>query len=165
MFNFKQKIILKLIMLANNNQIIIDLQNKLKEANRIIEDQKLTITSLQNKLKEYELIEKRLTSSNNQLRNLIEKNKDLVFQDKNCYCQDLFYINFISNEQNIHHTLKCTPNQIFAEVEEKLYQEYPEYRNTDNVYLSNGNKILRFKTIAENKLKNGDTVILIGQNE
>ena len=49
----------------------------------------------------------------------------------------------------------------FAEIEGKLYKRYPQYRERNNIFLANEKKVLRFKTIAENKIDNGLPVILI----
>ena len=49
----------------------------------------------------------------------------------------------------------------FAEIEEKLYKQYPQYRETNNNFISNDKQILRFKTIDENKIGNGLPVTLI----
>ena len=47
------------------------------------------------------------------------------------------------------------------EIEEKLYKQYPQYRETNNSFLANGTQVLRFKTIAENKIGNGLPVTLV----
>ena len=39
---------------------------------------------------------------------------------------------FTSSDQKINYPIPCINTDIFAEVEEKLYKEYPEYRNTNN---------------------------------
>ena len=70
-------------------------------------------------------------------------------------------INFSSLDQKVNISLFCMNYEIFAEVEEKLYQNYPKYRETNNCFFSNGAQILRFKTIEENKLENEMTVILV----
>ena len=50
---------------------------------------------------------------------------------------------------------------LHAEIEEKLYKQYPQYRETNNNFLANGTQVLRFKTIAENNIGNGLPVTLI----
>ena len=42
-----------------------------------------------------------------------------------------------------------------------LYKEYPEYRETNNLFLADGNQILRFKTIDENKIGTGRPIMLV----
>ena len=49
---------------------------------------------------------------------------------------------------------------IFATIEEKLYQNYPEYRKTNNIFIANGKSILKLKIIRENNLGAGKAVIL-----
>ena len=44
-------------------------------------------------------------------------------------------IQFISTDQNIQRGIKCLPTHKFAEIEEKLYQIYPEYRKTTLILL------------------------------
>ena len=70
-------------------------------------------------------------------------------------------INFSSINKKINYESTCLNTDIFAEIEEKLYKKYPEYRETNNDFLHDGKKILRFKTIDDNKIKSGDQVILV----
>ena len=70
-------------------------------------------------------------------------------------------VNFISNDQKIYFAIPCSGNSIFAEIEEQLYKQYPEYRETNNTFLSNGKEILRFKTINDNKIGTGFPIMLI----
>ena len=70
-------------------------------------------------------------------------------------------VNFISNDQQVHYSIPCIPNNTFAEVEEKLYKQFPEYRETNNQFLANGKEVLRFKTINDNKIGSGFPVTMI----
>ena len=72
-------------------------------------------------------------------------------------------LNFESTAQDIHFGVSCANTDTFAEVEEKLYKEYPNYRETNNIFLVQGKPILRFKTIEENNIKDGARVILVVQ--
>ena len=83
------------------------------------------------------------------------KNKRLV--DYN----NIIVINFISSDQKINCGIKCLSSDTFAEVEEQLYQKYNEYRETNNKFVAKGKHILRFKTISENDIKDGDKVQLL----
>ena len=89
------------------------------------------------------------------------KNNKLVsgsyFINKN----DMMCVNFISMDQNVHFAVSCLKTDIFAEVEEQLYKQYPQYRETNNSFLAHGSQVLRFKTIAENKIGNGLPVTLV----
>ena len=70
-------------------------------------------------------------------------------------------VNFISQDQKINYAIPCSGNSIFAQIEELLYQEYPEFRETNNIFLADGKEILRFKTINENNVGTGRPIMLI----
>ena len=71
------------------------------------------------------------------------------------------YLVFNSMDQTIKEfSLSCLPTDTFAEVEEKLYKNFPRLRENDNFFLSNAKKIIRFKTILENNIKSGQKVII-----
>ena len=70
-------------------------------------------------------------------------------------------VTFISSDQKIMFGIPCSGNSIFAEIEEKLYKEYPEYRETNNIFLANGKEILRFKTINDNDIGTGRPIMLV----
>ena len=53
-------------------------------------------------------------------------------------------VTFVSNDLQVICGLKCLITDTFAEVEEKLYKIYPEYRETNNIFQVNGKQILRF---------------------
>ena len=74
---------------------------------------------------------------------------------------DIIVINFISVDRKIQIDIPCLPDDIFAEVEEKFYQQYMEFRNENNILFSKGKQILRFKTLRENNIHNGDIVQII----
>ena len=149
---------------------IKNLKNELNKANKIIEQQKITINDLQNQLNNInnnnsivllkniinqkdEEINKLKIELNN--KNNISQNKELISIDQ------MMCINFISTDKKVHYSIPCIPNNIFAEVEEKLYKEFPEYRETNNQFLANGKEILRFKTINDNKIGNDFPVTMI----
>ena len=94
--------------------------------------------------------------------------KELEFKlqkNNKIYRNDMMVVNFMSTDQTINTGIACTADDTFAEVEEKLYQMYNEYRNTkyrntNNILMHKGNIALRFKKIKENKIKNGDKIII-----
>ena len=71
---------------------------------------------------------------------------------------DMIVINFNSEDGRIRYAMQCLKTETFAQVEEKLYKIYGDYKNTNNKFISNGRNILRFKTVEENNIRNGDTV-------
>ena len=91
----------------------------------------------------------------NELKTKLDKNY------KSVNFNEVMVINFISVDGKINEGITCIKTDTFAEVEEKLYQEFPEFRETNNNFLANGSEILRFKTVNENKIGTGKPVILI----
>ncbi len=101
-------------------------------------------------------LKNKLNLKDNEINNLrLNKNEKPV--DFN----DIIVINFISTDYTINKGIKCLGNETFAEVEERLYQIYDEFRNTNNIFLFKGNQILRFKKIKENKINDGDQIQLV----
>ncbi len=94
----------------------------------------------------------------NDLKDKLQKSgKDKKFVD----FDNIIVIDFISSDQNINCGIKCLKTDTFAEVEEKLYQRYEKFRETNNNFIANGKLILRFKKIFENGIKDGDKIQLI----
>ena len=152
---------------TSSNEEILDLKNKLIKANKTIEQQELTIIGLQNKLNScniiisnYQNIINQKDTEMNNLKMLLDNNPNL--QNK-IFINEIMCVNFTSTVQKIHFAVGCVKNNTFAEIEEKLYQQYPEYRETNNNFIANGTEILRFKTIEQNKIGNGLPVTLIVQ--
>jgi chromosome segregation ATPase len=146
---------------------IINLKNQLSKANRTIEEQKLVIKALENKLntsiltiKKYHSI---ISKKEEELNNLKTKLKNNNITDK-IYKDQLMCVNFISTDQTVHYAIPCSANNTFAEIEEKLYQRFPEYRETNNTFLANGQVVLRFKTISQNNIGGGLPVTLVNPN-
>ena len=159
------------IQISNSNEIN-NLKNELSKAKKIIEQQKLTINDLQNKLNNNTTIINNLNNTINNYQNIINQ-KDVELNNfraqlnnniniqKNVNFDDIMCVNFISSDQNVHYAASCLKTNTFAEIEEKLYKQYPQYRETNNSFIANGTQVLRFKTIAENKIGNGLPVTLI----
>ena len=160
------------IIQSNNNDEINKLKNELTKANKVIEQQKLIINELQKKLNNYNNIINNLNNDIDNYRNIISK-KDIelnnyksqlnnnIISNNKFYINDMMCVNFISSDQNVHFAVTCLKTNTFAEVEEKLYKQYPQYRETNNTFLANGMQVLRFKTIDENKIGNGLPVTLM----
>ena len=83
--------------------------------------------------------------NNNNNPNLVDFNQIIVIQ-------------FISGDNRVNKGIKCLPTQKFYEVEEQLYNFYPEFRKTNNSFITNGGTVFRFQTIAENNIKDGQVI-------
>ena len=74
--------------------------------------------------------------------------------------QSLISVNFISCDQRINFSVTAKDTDKFTVIENKLYDKYSNYTETENYFLVNGNKINRHKTLKENKIKNHDIITL-----
>ena len=123
-----------------------NLKNELNEKINQINNLKKNNDEYINKI---DMLEKEKLNLNNKLnsQNIIDRN-------------EMMCVNFISSDQYINYSIPCTSSDIFKELEEKLYKEYPKYRETEKVFLHNGNSILSSKTIEENKIESGKPILL-----
>ena len=157
----------------NSQNEINNLKSELSKANKIINEQKLKIQELQtqlniynnninnlnNNIKNYQNIINQKDIELNNLKNQLLSNNNNIINNFNL--NEMMCVNFISGDQQIHYAVPCLKSNTFAEVEEKLYQKFPVYRETNNNFIANGNLVLRFKTIGENRIGNGLPVTLI----
>ena len=165
-----------------NNNLMNEL-NQYKNENKKLKEQ---ITNLQQEInilnKDLQSanqniinIQQQLFNYNNQVNNLknqlmikerelndLQKNKS---KDGYVNYNNIMVVHFNSGDGKIDHGIKCLPTETFAEVEEKLYQIYDEYRETNNMFLAKGNIIKRFKKMSENNIQNGDKIQLQNFNE
>ena len=99
----------------------------------------------------------------NNMNNMNNMNMQGNFSNNNelVNFNNIIVIQFTSTDQKIQRGIKCLPSHKFVEVEEKLYQIYPEYRTTNNRFVTDGRVVIKFQTIAENNIKDGQVVQLI----
>ena len=86
--------------------------------------------------------------------------KDLIPQFKQGEIIEKIIVNFISVDQNIQCQISCYINEIFSTIEEKLCLKFPELRENETFFLVNGIKINKALTLAENKIKNENTIVI-----
>ena len=142
------------IIVYKNNIIYKEPKNEANEINEIILEKEKKIEILQNKINEKE-IEIR------NLNNKIKEMEDNYIFNKTFYSRDqILALNFISMDQKLHFAVPCTKKDLFVDIEKKIYEKYPEYRETNNNFLVQGKKILKFKTIEENKLESGIPIVM-----
>jgi len=75
-------------------------------------------------------------------------------------------VNFVSigNKDIEHYNLICKNSDLFVSLEERLYKDFPKFKEYNTLFKVNDKTIKRFKTIDENNIQNND-VISIYLNE
>ena len=64
------------------------------------------------------------------------------------------------NQDIISFSISCKNTDTIAKVEEKIYDKYPQYKDCNTYLTVNGNIIKRFKTLEENRIKDGNFIII-----
>ena len=152
-------------------QLEIDLnneKNKNKNLNEQIEKYKIIIKDLNDKLSGNNLVDNYKIL---ELQNLIKEKTDEInilkskLNDNNIDNiqpgEKIIAIGFTSSDQTIQNFFRpCKDSDLFVRLEEKLYDEYPQYKDVETYFLVNGKKVLRFKSMKENDIKNGQVIML-----
>ena len=69
-------------------------------------------------------------------------------------------ITFDTMDQFIHHSMSCYNTDLFSDIEDELYSIYPQLKHKDNFFLCGGDTVKRSITLQENKIKDGDHIII-----
>ena len=139
------------------------LKADLLKANKIIsgiQNNQNSNNELKNLRDEYNKLKYELTLKEKEIKDLKDKIQNNSIEDMKVNYKDIMVINFISMDSTVQCGIKCLPTDIFAEVEEKLYQRFDNLRNTNNMFMANAKPVLRFKKISENNIKDGDVLQL-----
>ena len=92
------------------------------------------------------------------LNNLSENSQAISFKQEDKVISVLFMTQ--GNQDIINYSMPCKAKDLFVRLEERLYQDFPKYRNVETFFMVNANRILRFKTLEENKIKSNDIISL-----
>jgi len=180
-----------LISEKNKNKILNDENTKFKNdlnteinKNKILNDQ---ITKLKNDLnaeRNNEQLNKEIKKLNDAQNNIKEKvysntDKDIIklyktidelkeklsrYPFEMSKGEKLISVIFFSSDENMLHSIISKNTEKFIKLEEKLYNDFPEYSESDNLFIVNGNKVNKFKTLEENKIQNNG-IIILSKNE
>ena len=141
------------------NKILFDENKNLKNINKKLNEE---ITSLkqykeQIKLLKYQINKKNIEIQNYQLNN---NYKDDIGITSIKPGEVVLAISFVSmgNQDIGHYAVVCKNTDLFVRLEEKLYNEYPQFKNYETYFEVKTKRIKRFKTLDENKIKNGDII-------
>ena len=112
-----------------------------------------------------------LKKEKNELKDIIEKttkeneeikkeNEKLKQNNRQINLGNEISVFINSYDQKISCEIKCKENELFIDVEKKLYEKYNEYRDTNNSFLIGDRTIFRFKTLRENNIRDKDKIKL-----
>ena len=164
----------------NLKEKILELEKKLKESNNENKLLRNKIKSLEEYIKNIEKKEEKDLKSKSQIslkddfkadelfklmKQLREKEEEIkniksMIQFDLKPGEKLISVIFVSVDQKIHYSLICKNTDIFSNVENALYKQFPEYKETENYFLINGVKVNKYKTLTENKIINSSIITL-----
>ena len=109
------------------------------------------------------LIDRKRTLAENRIKNgdilvvVVNEVEDLPKEEGN-----LCVINLISSDQFVNIIITCKDIDNFSLIEQKLYDEFPEYEIIKNnlFFLANGGVIDRSASLKENNIKNDNTIVI-----
>ena len=149
------------IDLYNEKDLKNKLNIKLEEANKKIRDLSYQLSNNMNNIQNNKILElQRIIDMKNQeisqLYGRINSNNNGI---KFMPGDNIIGIGFNSVNQKIQNFSRAyKDSEIVARIEEELYNEYPEFKDKETYLMVKGNKIMRFKTLKENNVKNGDII-------
>ena len=143
-------------------------ESEIKELRILLNEEKKKNQTL---IKENINLNKKINDLNNMYlmlrKNIVDltnKLQQMNKQKSNCTVSltfdNIICVNFVSiGIQDIkNYAIPCRDTDLFVRLEEKLNNDYPEYKNYDTYFLVNGRRIRRFKTLKENNIKERDLV-------
>ena len=149
--------------------------NEEKKKNEILSNEnknlKSEITNLNNEineLKQYEqknrLLQEEINKKNFEIQKYkSDNNKDF---DEGITSirpgEKIISINFVSmgNQYIGNYALICRNTELFVRLEERLYNDFPDFKNYETYFENKTKRIKRFKTLDENEIKNKDVISL-----
>ena len=134
--------------------------NDLKEKIENLKSEIKILDKLKTKIK---ILEDDLKQNNKEMQNYISqnKNKDDRYTIKSILPgEKIMAVNFVSmgNQDIGHYNLICKNVDLFVRLEERLYKDFPQFKEYETYFEVKTKRIKRFKTLEENQIKTNDII-------
>ena len=112
------------------------------------------IQDLNNKIKS---LEKELNLKNEKINQLLSQNNNNQGKYEITSIkpgEKIMCINFVSmgNQDINNYGLVCKNTDLFIRTEERLYEDFPQFKKCETYFVVNGKRIKRFLTLSENNI-------------
>ena len=143
----------------NNQKLLIENNNLKEEINRLNKD----INKIQEYKNKIKSLENDLIQKNNEIQQLLSQNNN----NKDKYeitsikpGEKVMSINFVNMGNNDigHYSLVCKNTDLFIREEERLYEDFPNFKKYETYFEVNGKRIKRFQTLSENNIIDKDII-------
>ena len=120
------------------------------------------IQDLKDKIKS---LEKELNKKNEEIKQLLSQNNNNQGKYKITSInpgEEIMCINFVSmsNQDINNYGLVCKNTDLFIRAEERLYEDFPQFKKYETYFEANGKRIKRFQTLSENNIKDKNVINL-----
>jgi len=150
-------------------------RDKLKKEKKDFRKKISDMTKEKNSLtKEKEILEKKIDVLEYEKNNYQKKYEDSIKKENNNKYkissvqpgEEIISINFVSMGINAinNYGLSCKTTDLFIIEEERLYEDFPDFKKYETYFEANGKRIKRFQTLKENGIKDKN-VIYVFTNE
>ena len=151
--------------LKNKNNELKNENNELKSKNKELKNElDIKKQNLNKCVSEINNLKSSLINETKERNNLIKEMENLRINvnlnNEEIRRDDIITIQFKSIDLNVDIAFSCKDTDIFVRIEEKLYNQYPEYKEYNTYFTVNGCILKRFKSIKENGIKNFDKILL-----
>ena len=156
----------------------IKLKKKIKDLENIIIKLKDENKILNNKLNDYNILKQKIKNLENEINNKNKEIQNYILQIKNINenkneitsinpGEKIVSVLFMTqgNQDILNYSMACKNTDLFVRLEERLYNDFPKYKNYNTFFKVDVNGILRFKTIEENGIKNNDIISVFFEEE
>ena len=158
-----------LVEKENNNKLKVEnkkleiIINSLKSDNIELKKKEKEIDKLKEKIKELENV---INDKNNEIKNYISEINYLK-ESKNQIKsikpgEKIFSVLFMTQGNNdiFNYSMTCKNTELFVRLEERLYDDFPQYKNIETIFMVDTRRIKRFQTLDENNIKRNDIISL-----
>jgi len=140
----------------DKNLKLINENNNLKEK---IEDLNIQINKLNDDKK---IIENDLKEKNKEIQKIISENNlynNYLITSVNPG-EKIMTVNFVSMGNNDigHYSLVCKNKDLFIRLEERLYGDFPQFKEYETYFEVNTKRIKRFKSLKDNNIQSNDVI-------
>ena len=144
--------------MSNNNNSLYESQ--IRELNKQLNDEKnknqTYINTINTLSSQINLLKQQLNDEKNKNKNK-NNNREITYINPG---EKIMAINFVSmgNQDITNYNIICKNKDLFIRLEEKLYQDFPQFKDYETYFEVRTKRIKRFKTIEENDIRNNDVI-------
>ena len=104
-------------------------------------------------------MEDKVNELNNTINKLKQVKNDIIKKYEN---EKLISVLFVTQGTHdiFNYSMACRPTDLFSSLEERLYKDFPKYKNIKKIFMVNAKRILESKTLEENSIRNNDIISL-----